>query len=181
MIADLARVDVRHGAPHCLLGLFDAAAVGLADWSEFDAEAELWSIEVRGLSREDLSALIEGSNREIPTTEHRTLHQEASDFVRWGRRAGRRNFALYGRRYFSLLARFRWGRVQLEALIEHRARSSKGWVVATRPRMHNYGVRLHNRERSRMVEEIIGRLSELTESQLGRLEEELRRERQRRA
>jgi hypothetical protein len=32
-----------------------------------------------------------------------------------------------------------------------------------------------------MVEEIIGRLSELTGSQLGRLEEELRRERQRRA
>jgi hypothetical protein len=32
-----------------------------------------------------------------------------------------------------------------------------------------------------VVEEIIGRLSELTESQLGRLEDELRRERQRRA
>jgi hypothetical protein len=32
-----------------------------------------------------------------------------------------------------------------------------------------------------MVEEIIGRLTELTEAQLGRLEDELRRERQRRA
>src|SRR5829696_5934077 len=32
-----------------------------------------------------------------------------------------------------------------------------------------------------MIEEIIGRLPELTESQLGRLEDELRRERQRRA
>ena len=32
-----------------------------------------------------------------------------------------------------------------------------------------------------MVEEIIGRLPELTESQLGRLEDEIRRERQRRA
>jgi hypothetical protein len=32
-----------------------------------------------------------------------------------------------------------------------------------------------------VVDEIIGRLSELTESQLGRLEDELRRERQRRA
>jgi hypothetical protein len=32
-----------------------------------------------------------------------------------------------------------------------------------------------------MVEEIIGRLPDLTESQLGRLEDELRRERQRRA
>jgi hypothetical protein len=50
--------------------------------SEFDGEAERWGIEVRGLSREDLRALIEGSTREIPTTEHRRLHQKASDFVR---------------------------------------------------------------------------------------------------
>ena len=64
---------------------FDAAATGLAEWSEFDAEAERLGIEVRGLSREDLRALIEVSTHEIPTTEHRRLHQEASDFVRWGR------------------------------------------------------------------------------------------------
>ena len=83
-----AGADVHHGAPRCLLRLFDAAAGGLADWSEFDAEAERWGIEVRGLSREDLSALIEGSTFEIPTAEHRRLHQEASDFVRWGRRGG---------------------------------------------------------------------------------------------
>ena len=37
-----------------------------------------------------------------------------------------------------------------------------------------------NREGKRVVEEIIGRLPELTESQLGRLEDEIRRERQRR-
>ena len=54
--------------------LFDVAAAGLADWSEFDAEAERWGIEVRGLPLEDLSALIESSTLEIPTTEHRTLH-----------------------------------------------------------------------------------------------------------
>jgi hypothetical protein len=35
-----ARVDVHHCAPRCLLGLFDRAAGGLADWSEFDEEAE---------------------------------------------------------------------------------------------------------------------------------------------
>jgi hypothetical protein len=45
-MAVLASVDVHHGAPRCLLGLFDAAATGLADWSEFDAEAERWGIEV---------------------------------------------------------------------------------------------------------------------------------------
>ena len=125
MMAAEARADVHHGTPRCLLRLFDAAAGGFADWSEFDAEAERCGIEALGLSREDLAALIEGSTREIPATEHRRLHQEASDFVRWGSRGGRRTLALYGRPYFSLLARFRWGCVQLEALIEHRAGSSK--------------------------------------------------------
>jgi hypothetical protein len=47
--------------------------------------------------------------------------------------------------------------------------------------VYNYGVRVHNQRRKRMVEEIIGRLSNLTGSQLGRLEDEIRRERQRRA
>jgi hypothetical protein len=51
-MAALAKTDVHHGAPRCLLGLFDAVAGSLADWSEFDAEGELWGIEVRGLSRE---------------------------------------------------------------------------------------------------------------------------------
>jgi hypothetical protein len=121
-----ARTDVHHFAPRCLLRLFDAAAASLADWSEFDAEAERLSIEVRGLSREDLRALIEGSAREVPTTEHRRLHQEASDFVRWGRRGDQRTLALYGRPFFSLLARFRWARVPLEALTRQRAGSLKG-------------------------------------------------------
>jgi hypothetical protein len=126
-------VDVHHGAPRCLLGLFDAAVGGLADWSEFDAEAERWGIEIRGLSREDLRALIESSTREIPTTEHRWLHQEASAFVWWGRRGGLRTLALYGRPYFSLLARFRWGHVPLEALTRHGAGSLKGVGAATHP------------------------------------------------
>jgi hypothetical protein len=130
-----SEVDVHHGAPRCLLGLFDAASGDLADWSEFDAEAERLSIEVRGLSREDLRALIEGSTLEIPTAEHRRLHQQASDFVRWGRRGGRRTLTLYGRLYFSLLARLRWGRIEVEALIEHRDGSTRGRVAAIRPRV----------------------------------------------
>ena len=99
-------------APRCLHGVFDAAATVLADWSQVDAEAARLSIEIRGLSREDLSALIEGSTFEIPTTEHRRLQQEASDFVRWGRRGGESAIALYGRPYFSLHASFRSGRVK---------------------------------------------------------------------
>src|SRR5918993_5829120 len=118
-MADEARADATT-APRCLLGLFDEAAGGLADWSEFDAETERLSIEVRGLSREGLAALIAYSTHEIPTTEHRTLHQDAGDFVRWGRRGGLRTLALYGRPYFALLARLRWGRVEVEALVSYR-------------------------------------------------------------
>lgn len=122
----MAALDVHHRAPRCLLRLFDAAAEGLVDWSEFDAEAERWGMDPRRLrSREDLAALIEGSTCELPTAEHRGLHQDAGDFVRWGRRGGRRTLALYGRPYFSLLARFRWGRVEIEVLIEHRAGSHR--------------------------------------------------------
>jgi hypothetical protein len=47
--------------------------------------------------------------------------------------------------------------------------------------VYDHGVRIHNQRRRRVVEEIIGRLSNLTGSQLGRLEKEIRRERQRRA
>jgi hypothetical protein len=75
--------DVHHGAQRCLLGLFDEAAGDLADWSAFDVEAKRLSIEVRGISRQGLRAQIESSTLKIPTTEHRRLHQEASDFVRW--------------------------------------------------------------------------------------------------
>jgi hypothetical protein len=66
------RAGVYYFASRCLLRIFDAEA------------AQRLSIEVRGLSREDLAALIEGSTRDIPTAEHRRLLQEASDFVRWG-------------------------------------------------------------------------------------------------
>jgi len=171
---------VSNGTPWTEIGL-PVREIRFADCSEFDAEAERLSIEVRGLSREDLAALIEGSTLEIPSTEHRTLHQEAPDFVRWGRRGGLRTQALYGRPYFSLLARLRWGRIDVEALIEHRARSLRGRVAASRPRVYTHGVRIHNQGRRWVVEEIIGRLPGLTESQLGRLEDEIRRERQRRA
>jgi hypothetical protein len=86
-----------------------------------------------GSPAKGLAALIERSTREIPSIEHRRLHQEASDFVRWGRRGGFRTLALYGRPYFSLLACLRWGRAPLEALTRHRAGSLKGRVGETRP------------------------------------------------
>ena len=117
-MAPEARTDVHHGAPRCLLELFDAVAAGLADCSEFDAEAERWGIEVRGLSRKDLTALIEDYTQEIPTTEHRRLHREASDFVRWDRRGGRRTLALYGSH--TSRCSHASGGAPLEALTRHR-------------------------------------------------------------
>jgi len=75
MMAAESKAAVHHRTPRSLLRLFDAAAGGPADWSEFDTETERWDIEVRGLSREELTTVIEGSTREIPTTEHHRLHQ----------------------------------------------------------------------------------------------------------
>jgi hypothetical protein len=78
-----SKSDVPHRSPRCLLELSDAAAGGPANRSEFDAEAERWGNELRGLSREDLMVLIEGSTRQIPVSEHRRLHRVEGDFVRW--------------------------------------------------------------------------------------------------
>ena len=113
-----APVHVHHGAARCLLSLYEAAAEGLLEWAEFDREAGRWGVDVR-ITREDLEAVIEGSTRELPAAEHRRLHQDAGDFARWGRRGGLKTLALYGRPYFALLARLRWGRVGVEALISY--------------------------------------------------------------
>ena len=114
-----AAVHVHHGAARCLLSLYEAAAEGLLEWAEFDREAGRWGVDAR-ITREDLEAVIEGSTRELPATEHRRLHQDSGDFARWGRRGGLRTLALYGRPYFALLARLRWGRVEVEALVRYR-------------------------------------------------------------
>lgn len=66
------------------LALRRGAAEGLVSWAEFDAEAERWGVDPRQLrSREDLATVVEGSTRELPASEHRKIHQEADDFVRW--------------------------------------------------------------------------------------------------
>ena len=142
--------DIHHRVPRCLLGLVDAAAGGLAEWSEFDAEAERLSIEVWGLSREELTTLIKSATFEIPTTQHLRLHQEASDFVRWGRRGGRRTLALYGRPYFSLLPASDGGASDKKPLPGTVLVVQRGRVGATCLRVYNHSVRVHNRGRRRM-------------------------------
>ncbi len=114
-----AAVHIHHGAARCLPSLYEAATEGIVEWVEFDREAGRWGIDAR-ITREDPEAVIEDSTRELPATEHRRLHQDAGDFARWGWRGGLKTLALYGRPYFALLARLRWGRVQIEALVSYR-------------------------------------------------------------
>lgn len=120
MAASRGATDLHHRVPRCLLRLYDLAADGLIPWGEFDAEAERWDVPTVRLTREELVTMVEGSVCEVPAARRRRLHQDGGDFARWGRRGGRRTLALYGRPYFSLLARFRWGRVEVEALVGYR-------------------------------------------------------------
>ncbi|CAA9419202.1 hypothetical protein AVDCRST_MAG82-1309 [uncultured Rubrobacteraceae bacterium] len=110
---------VHHGAARSLLSLYDQAAEGFGPWSDFDAEAERWGVDYR-VTRDELAAMVDGSVCELPAAEHLRLHWDAGDFARWGRRGGLRTLALYGRPYFSLLARFRWSRVEVEAQVGYR-------------------------------------------------------------
>jgi hypothetical protein len=131
------RFEVHHRLPCCLLGYFDRAregdldGQGLQRWFDWE-EAFRYRVDP-AISRKEHSSLIASSAARIPATEHRTVHQEASDFVRWGRRGGLRTLALYGQLYFSLLADLRWGRIEGEALIEHRAGSLKERGISNQP------------------------------------------------
>ena len=51
---------------------------------------------------------------------HRKAH--AADWRRWGSRGGRTTLARYGRRYFGLLSRRRWGRITAAELADVRER-----------------------------------------------------------
>lgn len=108
--------EIHHRVPHCLLGFFDRAREGeldpegLAVWFEWEEEAYRYGVDP-DVSREDLDALIEASTVELSCEEHRAGHGKAGDFARWGRRGGRETFRRYGRAWFALLARRRWGRI----------------------------------------------------------------------
>ncbi len=108
--------ELHHRVPRCLLRLYDRAASYGADfdgegielWFQFEWEAMRYGVHA-GISRDELEELIEASTILIPRDEHRNVHE--SDFVRWGRRGGRETFRRYGRPWFALLARRRWGRI----------------------------------------------------------------------
>ncbi len=107
--------ELHHRVPRCLLRLYDRAAShpdfdgeGIELWLEFEHEAMRYGVDAE-ISRDHLAALIEASTILIPRDEHRNGHE--SDFVRWGRRGGLQTLERYGRPWFALLARRRWGRI----------------------------------------------------------------------
>lgn len=128
--------EIHHRVPRCLLGIFDRAvsgeldALGLQAWFEREDEAFRYSVDP-DISREDLVALIASSAAQIPATYHRAGHSAAGDFARWGRLGGLQTLGRYGRPWFSLLARRRWGLIDAEQLAHYRAqhRSTKGGAV----------------------------------------------------
>jgi hypothetical protein len=73
------------------------------------------------VTRDELAAIIEGSAVEIAEDEHKASHSAAGDFVRWGRLGGLKTLEHYGRPWFALLGRRRWGRIDAVALDHYRA------------------------------------------------------------
>jgi hypothetical protein len=120
------RFEVHHRVPRCLLGFFDRAAsgeldgAGLQAWFDWEEEAFRYGVDP-DISRENLVGLIDSSVMPIPASDHRAGHLEAGDFARWGRLGGLETLRRYGRPWFVLLGRRRWGRVGAEALASYRA------------------------------------------------------------
>ena len=121
-----ARREVHHRVPRCLLKVYDRGhgpglePEDLQAWFEWEEEAFRYEVDP-DVSREVLVTLIEGSTVELEAEEHRVGHSAAGDFVRWGRLGGLETSRRYGRPWFSLLGRRRWGRVSPEALNHYRA------------------------------------------------------------
>ncbi len=114
-------LEIHHTVPQYLLRLRDRADAapfdgeGIELWLEFEYEAMRYGVDP-DMSREEFEALVEASCVALQRENHRALHSEASDFVRWGRRGGLETLRRYGRRWFVLLGRRRHGRITPEEL-----------------------------------------------------------------
>ena len=119
-------VHVHHRTPRSLLKVYDRGhgpglePEDLAAYFEWEEEAFRYGVN-SDVARGELTALIEGSAVEIAIAEHTASHSAAGDFVRWGRLGGLKTLERYGRPWFALLGRRRWGRVGAEALDHYRA------------------------------------------------------------
>jgi hypothetical protein len=109
--------EAHHAAPRCLISLHERAngasldGEGIQAWLEW--EAMRWRVHVE-ISRDDLEALVGRSTVVLEREKHRLIHE--GDWRRWGARGGRETLRRYGTRWFSLLARRRWGRIGQEEL-----------------------------------------------------------------
>jgi hypothetical protein len=117
---------IHHRIPRGLLKVYDRGhgpglePEDLQDWFNWEQEAFRYGVDP-DVSREELASLIEGSTVEIVGDAHCTTHSAAGDFARWGRLGGLKAFRRYGRPWFTLLGRRRWGRVSADALDRYRA------------------------------------------------------------
>jgi hypothetical protein len=106
--------EAHHAAPRCLISLHERAngtsldGEGIQAWLEWEWEAMRWRVPVE-ISRDELEALVERSTVVLEREKHRLIHE--GDWRRWGSRGGRETLRRYGPRWFSLLARRRWGRI----------------------------------------------------------------------
>jgi hypothetical protein len=120
------RFEVHHRVPCCLLGYFDRAregdldGTGLQTWFDWEEEAFRYGVDP-DISRKELSSLIASSAAKIPALDHSAVHSVAGDFARWGRLGGLQTLRRYGRLWFSLLGRRRWGHIDEEQLARFRA------------------------------------------------------------
>ncbi len=116
--------EVHHAAPRCLVSLHERAngssldGEGIQAWLEWEMEAMRWRVPIE-ISKEDLEALVEGSEVVLERESHRLVH--SADWRRWGSRGGRETLRRYGTGWFSLLALRRWGRITTAELEAARA------------------------------------------------------------
>ena len=122
----MAAVHVHHRIPRYLLNVHDRGhgpglePEDLAAWFEWEEEAFRYGVDPN-VSRSELATLIEGSTLKLAGDEHRAGHSATGDFARWGRLGGLGTLQRYGRPWFALLGRRRWGRIGAEALNRYRA------------------------------------------------------------
>ena len=112
--------ELHHAAPRCLISLHEKAndstfldGEGIQAWLEWEMEAMRWRVPIE-ISRDDLEALVKGSETVLERDAHRLLH--SSDWQRWGSRGGRETLKRYGTDWFALLALRRWGRITAQDL-----------------------------------------------------------------
>ena len=117
---------LHHRIPRSLLKVYDRGhgpglePEDLAAYFEWEEEAFRYGVNP-DVSREELGSLIKASTVEMAEDEHKANHSAAGDFVRWGQLGGLETLRRYGRPWFALLGRRRWGRIGAGALDNYRA------------------------------------------------------------